>query len=662
MHEIRSFLGRLNYIAHFIANLTDKCQPLFRLLRKNAAVEWDDECQKTFDTIKAYLVQSPVLVPPSPDRPLILYLTVRRQSIGCTLGQKDDSTHPERAIYYLSKKFTEGESNYSEIEKMCCTLVWVMQRLRQYTIYHTVRLLSKTNSLKYLLGSPSSMRNLAKWHCQLTEYDIDGKQKIQSWCRITNYLEELTENFKNISFTYTPRMKNQFDDALATLASMMSITKENLIEPFEFEIAKGSAHCDMIKAVDGKPWYADIKHLLQTGQFPAFTNRHDRRTLRRIATHFFLSGETLYRRSCDTTLPWCVDENEAQRLMEEDWHEMFPFALLAYRTSIRSSTGATPYSLVYGMEAVLPVEVEIPSMRLKIDAESLPLALGFSSQRTRDTPWHKTPIPSSQFPRFPAIELGNPSSEKLEISPKKPEIPLNPDGPKPRDTHPAHGVVQAVLVAVSHALLRRCRSAQRRKPLPVAAEFLSSAHFIFSVHPLSHGLGPSFFDFRRSNLDDSAQPVWPSPIQPRRPDLVLTPETQPNHSLSQPSRSLPRPNCPSRPNSSLRPSSSAWPSSPALPARSPRPRACAAGLFGPNRLWPGPTALISVKLILGILFRLSGMCMSMWKTTRIGEVVTTPSRMRPSRVPRKVDTPKLRCIGARMHAPTRRNSGAHRYT
>ncbi|PKI73162.1 hypothetical protein CRG98_006449 [Punica granatum] len=42
----------------------------------------------------------------------------------------------------------------------------------------------------------------------------------------------------------------------------------------------------------------------------------------------------------------------------KDWHEMLPYALLAYRTSIRTSTGETPYSLVYGMEAVLPIEVE----------------------------------------------------------------------------------------------------------------------------------------------------------------------------------------------------------------------------------------------------------------------------------------------------------------
>ena len=33
----------------------------------------------------------------------------------------------------------------------------------------------------------------------------------------------------------------------------------------------------------------------------------------------------------------------------KDWHEYLPFSLCAYRTSIRTSMCATPYSLVYGM-------------------------------------------------------------------------------------------------------------------------------------------------------------------------------------------------------------------------------------------------------------------------------------------------------------------------
>ena len=48
----------------------------------------------------------------------------------------------------------------------------------------------------------------------------------------------------------------------------------------------------------------------------------------------------------------------------KDWHEMLRFALHGYRTYVRTSTGVTPFSLVYGMEAVLPMEVEIPSLRV----------------------------------------------------------------------------------------------------------------------------------------------------------------------------------------------------------------------------------------------------------------------------------------------------------
>ncbi|PKI57968.1 hypothetical protein CRG98_021643 [Punica granatum] len=60
---------------------------------------------------------------------------------------------------------------------------------------------------------------------------------------------------------------------------------------------------------------------------------------------------------------------EKMTLNYKDWHEMLPFALLAYRTLIRTTTRVTPYSLVYGTEVVLSVEVEIPSMRVLAEAE-----------------------------------------------------------------------------------------------------------------------------------------------------------------------------------------------------------------------------------------------------------------------------------------------------
>ena len=52
--------------------------------------------------------------------------------------------------------------------------------------------------------------------------------------------------------------------------------------------------------------------------------------------------------------------------MKEHWNERVGEALWAYRTTFRTPTKATPFSLVYGIEAVLTLEKQIPSLRIAI--------------------------------------------------------------------------------------------------------------------------------------------------------------------------------------------------------------------------------------------------------------------------------------------------------
>ena len=52
-----------------------------------------------------------------------------------------------------------------------------------------------------------------------------------------------------------------------------------------------------------------------------------------------------------------------------DWSEKLPFALWVYHSSSRTSTGATPYSMVYGMESVLLVEIEMGSLRVVLEQQ-----------------------------------------------------------------------------------------------------------------------------------------------------------------------------------------------------------------------------------------------------------------------------------------------------
>lgn len=53
-------------------------------------------------------------------------------------------------------------------------------------------------------------------------------------------------------------------------------------------------------------------------------------------------------------------------ISHKDWHTQIPLALLAYRTSIHTPMGTTPFSLVYGAEAVMPLELKIPSLHIQL--------------------------------------------------------------------------------------------------------------------------------------------------------------------------------------------------------------------------------------------------------------------------------------------------------
>ena len=99
-----------------------KCDPIFKLLNKHDSEEWTEECQIAFDKVKDYLSTLPILVPPILGKPLILYLMVHEKSMGCVLGQHDETGKKGHVIYYLSKKFTEYESKYPSVENMCCAL------------------------------------------------------------------------------------------------------------------------------------------------------------------------------------------------------------------------------------------------------------------------------------------------------------------------------------------------------------------------------------------------------------------------------------------------------------------------------------------------------------------------------------------------------------
>ncbi|XP_028193280.1 uncharacterized protein LOC114378892 [Glycine soja] len=69
-------------------------------------------------------------------------------------------------------QFTACKMNYSQLERMCCALVWASHRLRQYMLSHTTWLVSKMDPIKYIFEKPALTGRMAWWHVLLSEFDI----------------------------------------------------------------------------------------------------------------------------------------------------------------------------------------------------------------------------------------------------------------------------------------------------------------------------------------------------------------------------------------------------------------------------------------------------------------------------------------------------------
>ena len=122
-NEIQGFLGRIQYINKFVAQLTMTCEPIFRLLKKEVPTMWNEQCQEAFKKIKSYLMKPPILVPPVPEKPLLLYLTTTDTAMEALLAQHLEGTRKENDIYYITKKMLPYEEKYLPLEKTCVALV-----------------------------------------------------------------------------------------------------------------------------------------------------------------------------------------------------------------------------------------------------------------------------------------------------------------------------------------------------------------------------------------------------------------------------------------------------------------------------------------------------------------------------------------------------------
>ncbi|KAK3035116.1 hypothetical protein RJ639_032618 [Escallonia herrerae] len=135
---------------------------------------WTDDCQKSFEELKAHLSSLPLLSKPFPREDLLIYLSVTEVAVSTVLIREEDGV--QKPIYYVSKVLQDVETRYRKIDKIALALIISARRLRPYFQSHTIVILTD-QPLRKVLMSPEASGRLVNWSIELGEFDLQYKPR-----------------------------------------------------------------------------------------------------------------------------------------------------------------------------------------------------------------------------------------------------------------------------------------------------------------------------------------------------------------------------------------------------------------------------------------------------------------------------------------------------
>ncbi|KAH9658749.1 Endonuclease [Citrus sinensis] len=163
--EVRSFLGLAGYYRRFVEGFSKIAIPLTRLTRKNAKFQWNDDCEKGFQELKACLTSAPVLTLPSGNEGFVVYSDASRQGLGCVLMQYG------KVVAYASRQLKKHEQNYPTHDLELAAVVFALKIWRHYLYGATCQIFTDHKSLKYLFTQKELNLRQRRWIELIKDYD-----------------------------------------------------------------------------------------------------------------------------------------------------------------------------------------------------------------------------------------------------------------------------------------------------------------------------------------------------------------------------------------------------------------------------------------------------------------------------------------------------------
>lgn len=252
VEEIRSFLGLITFVSHFIENLSTKTEPLRAMIRKEVKV-WGKSQQTAFDALRQELAEKILTLGYfDPKHETMLFTDGSPFGLGAVLVQKHEGV--VRIITCVSKSLTHAEQRYPQTQREALAVVWAVERLYFYLFGLHFTIMVDHRSLEFIFGDRNSGSKRAcsraeGWQLRLQPYKytikyIPGKGNIADTlsrlCAQIDeafeeespiYLAALLEEHSAISMELIAEESETDDEIRATKVTLTSgVWGENLVK------------------------------------------------------------------------------------------------------------------------------------------------------------------------------------------------------------------------------------------------------------------------------------------------------------------------------------------------------------------------------------------------------------------------------------------------
>ena len=173
--EVRSFLGLATYCGNHIPNLATIAAPLWDLTKANACFVWGSKHGDSLEAIKQALVRK-ALNYFRTDWDTEVTVDASPVGLGAVLAQINPKCPKERNIVkFKSKKLTDIEQRYSQVEKEALAVVWACETLYLYLFGRRFKLITDNRAVELIFRNPNSNPPLRikRWALRLMSFDYE---------------------------------------------------------------------------------------------------------------------------------------------------------------------------------------------------------------------------------------------------------------------------------------------------------------------------------------------------------------------------------------------------------------------------------------------------------------------------------------------------------